>query len=158
MPLNRAERRRKTKRVWVFQGTDDEFWIDYRPSVMTTEFYRELQRQAGVVSGQIPDREQASRGMDIIEVLARNMIEVIADWDINDDGEKVPVTAEELISMDVPLMLNILEAVMAGQDVEPGEGQRTSNVTSLQEAMSERSLPGTGSFEQPTTSDLIRST
>lgn len=157
MPLNRKERQRKTQRVVIFPDTEDEFWVDMRPSVMTLDFYKGLQKKADDVR---TSSDEGSQGLAVMEALARDMTQVIASWDINDDGAKVEVTPEELIAMDVPLMLSILSGVMqaGSQDTMPGEQRQTSADGQQPGAMSARSQVGTGSFELPTTTALIPST
>lgn len=99
----------KDRREVEFEFAGMSMPIVYKPSVMTGRYAQNM------LDG------------DGIDFLAEKIAEVIADWDLVDNGKKVPVTAEAIANLPTAMVAKMFQKILedSGMDTE-SEGKVTT--------------------------------
>lgn len=78
-----------------FQG--ERFKVKYRPNIVTTKWVKSMRRAEN-------DKDE--------DKMVGELVRLIADWELEDDGIKLPVNQDTFDALPLPLTTAIIQAVM----------------------------------------------
>jgi hypothetical protein len=124
--------------VIFLEGTPQEqaAHIDYTIRSLTAQAMVQAKRMAGLDSD---DDELATRGDEAIKGL---LLTIIRAWDLEWDGEQMPVDAASMDRLAFPVRLKILQAVV--EDIQNPKSRRSSSGSSPE--VNSESAHGGGQF------------
>lgn len=91
--------------------------VTYKPNAVTPAKEAELARARKAAQEESDETDNASESAANAELLAERLSEIMAGWDVMEDGALLPTTKENLMTFPNALLVHISVAI--GEDMAP---------------------------------------